>query len=403
MAALERIGQHVRMFHFSMPHSSETFLAPLIDPVTGEEIAFAYEPYTRATKDSTSRLSIPSYGSWEMTDLLVKQYPPLFHAAANVPAFVRAFSSLPNLRHLKISCPAEEPCHRYRRSIVDYALISIRNGIERNRMASLDTLSLLDVHPSAAFYLNPRMGFGALPNSLRRWKQIRRLTISMDANSFGLSSPTDHLKHLHSYISIFTSSLRHLDFCWQGDPAPCPVTLHSEEVFKAPSPALACPATCGKILDPLRFQRLRELKIRNTVADAAQISSFIARLHRAIRRTKRLKLSFDETVLRTGTWDEALEPLTEISGSDRWRSSSEESAEEPVEEFMDVPIMFSQPDIQQEELNRVWDDHVRARMSKPYYSGISGLQKAGARTKELLFGTEEHMRKLFSSTVFGWR
>ncbi|KAL9125720.1 MAG: hypothetical protein Q9217_005122 [Psora testacea] len=402
MAALERIGHHVKTFHFNMPHNSETFLAPLVDPVTGEEVTFAYEPYTRMAKDSTSRSSIPSYGSWEMTDLLVKQYPPLFHSATNVPAFLRVFSSLRGLRHLKISCLGQEPDHRYRRSIVDYSLISVRIAVERSKLLSLDTLSLLDVHPSAALYLNPAMGFGVLPNSMKRWKQIRKLTIRMGAVPPDEPTPPDHLKHLQCYINIFSPSLRYFDFRWQGDRGPCPISLHSEERLKATSPALACPTKSQTPLKPLRFPRLRDLKMENTIADASQIASFITRHHRAVRHTKRLKLKFDDTQLRTGTWNEALEPLTKISGSDSWKSSSGESAAEPAE-FMDVPIMFRPVDVKQEELNRVWDECIRTRASKPYYSGISGLQKAGARTRELLFGTEEHMRRLFSSTVFGWR
>ena len=403
MAALERIGHHVKTFHFNMPHSSETFLPPLIDPLTGEEVSFDYEPYTRTTKDSTSRLSIPSYGSWEMTDLLVKQYPPLFHSAANVPAFIRTLSSLKNLKHLKISCPGQEQSHRYRRSIVDYALISLRIAVERSQLSSLNTLSLLDIHPSSALYLNPSMGFGALPNSMRRWRQIRRLIVRMDAIPLDASTSQDHLKHLQCYINNFTSSLRHFDFRWQGDRAPYPISLHSEEALKKASPNLACPMTYALPHKPLRFPRLRNLRTENTIANASQIASFITRHHHAVRHTKRLKLKFDDAHLRTGTWIEALEPLTRISGSDSWKSSSEESAEDSIEEFMDVPIMFTPVDVKQEELNRIWVDHMRTGTSKPCYSGVSGLQKASARTKELLFGTEEHMRKLFSSTVFGWR
>ena len=403
MAALERVGHHIRTFHFVMPHSNETFLAPLIDSATGEELNFIYEPYTQVVKDLTTRLSNPSYGSWEMTDLLVKQYPPLFHAAANVPSFIRAFSNLRALKHLKISCPNQEPGQRYRRSIVDYALISVRIAIERNRLLSLDSLSLLDVHPAALLYLNPSMGFGTSPSSLRRWKQVRRLKIRMASVLPTTSSHSDHLKHLNAYLTLFSSCLRQFDFRWLGDRCPCPIALNAETAMRIPSPSLACPSTCHSPLKPLRFSRLRTLTVENTVADAPQIARFISRHHRAVKHTKRLKLNFDDTILRTGTWDEALEPLTQMSGSESWKSSSEESVEEPLEEFMDVPIMFSPVDEKRDPLDKIWDEHVRSGTSKPCYSGMSGFQKAGARTRELLFGTEEHMRKLFSSTVLGWR
>src|SRR5947199_4284568 len=78
MAALERIGYHVRTFSFHMQHTPDTFLAPLLDPVTGKEQTFFYEP-----SSSTSRSSTPKYGTREMNDLLVRHYPPIFHAATN--------------------------------------------------------------------------------------------------------------------------------------------------------------------------------------------------------------------------------------------------------------------------------------------------------------------------------
>lgn len=399
VAALGRIGHLVKRLHFFMPHSSEAFLPPLVNTENGEEVTFVYEPSTQVARYHMSRLSIPTYGSWEMTDLLVRQYPPLFHAAANVSSFVRAFSLLNNLSHLEISCPGQEPGQRYRRSIVDYALISLRLAIERNILSSLDTLSLSDIHPAALLYLNPQSGFGALPNSLRKWRQIRRLYIRMDSVSPASSLP-DHLKHLHSYLRIFSTCLRHFDFQWQGERCPCPLTINAEEPVKASSPSHACPLTCRSVSKPIRFVRLRSLRVENTIAEACHIARFISRHHRAVRHTKRLKLKFDNTILREGTWDEALEPLTLMSGSDSWKSSSEESRAEPVEESMEVPIMFSPVDLQREQLNKMWDDNVRSRSSRPYYSRIYNLQKAG---KEILFGTEEHMRKLFNSTVFGWR
>ena len=403
VAALERVGHYVKSFHFNMPHSNDTFLAPLIDPATGEEVRFIYEPHIQVPKNPKSRSSTPSYGSWEMTDLLVKQYQPLFHAAANVPAFIRAFSTLNNLTHLKISCPHQELSQRYRRSVVDYALISVRIAVERCGLLSLDHLSLVDIHAAAMLYLNPNMGFGTSPRSLRRWKQIRQLTISVDSIRSAASTSADHLKHLQSYLNIFSSYLRVLDFRWQGDRCPCPIALHAEGPMKAPSPPVACPSTYRSCSKPIRFSRLRTLRVENTMAHASQIARFISRHHRAVRHTKRLRLEFDNTILCSGTWDEALEPLTQMSGSESWKSSSEESIEGAMEEFMDVPIMLGSVDIKQEHLHKFWDTHVRERTSKPYYSGLYGLQKAGAKTRELLFGTEEHMRKLFSSTMLGWR
>ena len=403
MAALKRIGYHIKSLHFIMPHTSETFLAPLIDSDTGEAVTFVYEPFAGAHNEPTSRLSLPCYGSWEMTDLLVRQYPPLFHAAANVPSFVSAVSALTCLSHLLISCPSEELGQGQRRSIVDYALISLRIAIERNKLSSLRALSLLDVHPTATLYLNPGMGFGALPNSRRKWNQIRDLRIQMRSVSRHGVSTTDHLKQIHLYLNMFTPNLKRLDFLWLGERGPHPLVLTTEPEMKIECPPSACPSTHSQGLEPLRFDRLRHLRVENTITEAAQLARFITRHHRAVRNTKRIKLQFNNTTLRTGTWDEALEPLTQLSGSDDWKSSSEDSGEDVAGEFMDVPIMFSSIDERQNELHKVWNDHVNSRSFRPHYSGLNSLQRAGARTRELLFGAEEHMRKIFSSTVFCWR
>lgn len=67
---------------------------------------------------------------------------------------------------------------------------------------------------------------------------------------------------------------------------------------------------------------------------------------------------------------------------------------------MDVPLMLSPIDMEQEQLNRVWDDHVRSKAARPL---LGGLQKAGAKGRELLFGTEEHMKRFLRTSVFSWR
>ena len=387
MAALDRVGRHIRTLTFTAPHGPETFLPPLLDPETGEEETFIYEPYIQSPKDSTLRTSAPTYGSWEMTDMLVKQYPPLFHAAANVSSFIRAFSALPNMKHLKISCPGQESAHRYRRSTVDYALISLRIAVERSNLAVLDTLSLDLIHPGAVLYLNPSMGFAALPNSAKRWRQIRKLAIHMDSIPSGPNSPVDHLKLLHSYIQQFSSSLRQFRFRWHGARGPCPLSLGHESRLQERSPKLACPNRCHLALRPLRLTRLRDMEVENIVTDAPQISSFINSHRRTLR-----DFNFEDTHLRSGTWDDALSPLTRISGSDSWKTKSEE--------VMDVPLMLSPVGLAEEQLKKVILENCRTRSStRPSYVG---WQKAGARSRDLLFGTPEHMKKFLRSSIFSW-
>ena len=385
MAALSRIGHHVKALHFQFPHGPETFLPPLLDPVTGEESSFVYEPYTKSTYDPATRLSVPCYGSWEMTDMLVKQYPPLFHAAANVPSFIRFLSAIPRLKSLTVSTPNQESSQRYRRSIVDYALISLRVAIERVNLISLDTLSLEPVHPGSILYLHPSMGFGASPSSSKRWRQIRKLTIYMDA--VDLMSPSDHLKLLHSYLHNFSPHVKEFRFRWLGAKGPCPLSLGTEACIRSPSPMTSCPQTSHQSLRPLKFRRLHTMDAENTMIDAAQISTFIHSHRHTLR-----DFNFEHTYLRSGTWDEALSPLTSISGSESWKDKTEE--------VMDVPLMLSPVDMEQEQLNRVWDEHVKCRSSRPLHDA---LLRAGAKGRGLLFGTEEHMRKILRASLFGWR
>ncbi|KAI4104670.1 MAG: hypothetical protein LQ339_003748 [Xanthoria mediterranea] len=349
MAALDRIGHHIQTLTFSMPHTPETFLPPLLDPVTGEEITFLYEPYVQSTRDSGTRLSNPIYGSWELTDLLVKQYSPLFHAAANVPTFIRALNALPTLKHLKISCPDQEAGQRYRRSIVDYALISLRIAVERCKLPELGSLSLVSIHPGAALYLNPTMGFGARPNSIKKWKQIKNLAICMDGIPFSPYPPLDHLKLLHSYLQVFASSLRNFVFRWQGSNGLSPLSLDKELCLQDRSPGMACPRRCHLALRPLKFDKLRHMEVENIVVDASQVSSFITAHRHTIR-----EFNFEDTHLRSGTWDQALAPLTRISGSEKWK--------EKAEEVMDVPLLLSPVD---DEENTVKDRAVDYFSCKP--------------------------------------
>ena len=389
MAALDRIGHHIQTLTFTMPHGPETFLPPLIDSVTGEEVTFEYEPYCQVTRNSASRLSIPTYGSWEMTDLLVKQYPPLFHAAANVPSFIRAFSAIKNLKHLKVSCPGQEPALCFRRSIVDYALISLRIAVERSKLSMLDTLSLVSIHPGAILYLNPIMGFGALPNSAKRWRQIRKLAILMDSVPSGPNIATDHLKSLHSYLQNFSCSLRRFVFRWKGTKGPFPLSLVSEPRLLNNKVALACPRRCHLALRPLKFECLRYMEVENALMDALQVSTFIT-----IHRRSICEFNFEDSSLRSGSWDEALAPLTRISGSERWKKKSEE--------VMDVPLILSPVGMEKGQMAQVMQEYSHSRVRSPCPSR-GGWQKAGARGRELLWGTPDHMRKFLRKSILTWR
>ncbi|KAM0420866.1 hypothetical protein ACHAPT_011396 [Fusarium lateritium] len=321
VAALARIGHHIEHLTFYMPHSDATFLPPLIHPVSGNEICFLYTPHT----SMGSVLSRPKYANAELGDILTQQYPPLFHAATNVPSFINAMRNLPNMRHLTIRCPGQDPRERYRRDIVDYALISLRISLERAPLTKLNKLSLSSLHPAAFNYLRHVNGFGAVPSAGRRWRQIRKLSISVDAWDFyGPSPGRDHLKIIDEYIRTFAPNLEKFAFNWLGRKGPCPVALAADPLFAPPrasrklfhevtSPMspLPTPPTRG----PIHFPKLRYLQIRNATMNAPQLSTLI-NSHRPTVK----EFDFESVVLvDNGNWDDVLAP---IDTDDAWSRSS---------------------------------------------------------------------------------
>lgn len=413
LAMLDRLGHHVKTFHFNMPHSKNTSLPPLIDDL-GESVDFLYEPYTGSTKKPYD--FVPPYGTPELYDLLTKHYPTLFHAAANVPSFLRVFASLTNVKHLKVSCPDQDRSEAYMRSAVDYALISLRIAIERNKLVKLDTLSLLSVHPMAPFYLNPFSGFGTRPNSTKRWKQIRSLVIHMDTPP--TSTPADHLKLLHSYLHLVASRLEEFHFRWQGLNAPWPLSLHNEPTPQNQRCAVVYAKQTQLNLKPLHMPNLRSSYAENIAVDASQISAFVEDHHHMTRRHDRCSMDFQKSRLRSGTWDEALAPFGRISGADKWERAMERARKESMEK-LDKPtrpsLMRSTPDAAVEVLRPVCFDPNSTQVVHTGNASHLGLQNVGAKTKdltkglllgteaktkELLYGTEDRVREMFRASIF---
>ena len=389
-AALDRIGYYVKTCTFHMPHTPDTFLPPLLDPITGQEQSFLYEPSLTKSRppSSSSNASGPKYGSWEMNDLLVKQYPPIFHAATNIPSFIRAFNAMPFLRHLRISCPGQPSGQLYRRDAVDYALISLRIALERAVVPELDTLSLQPIHPGAVLYLRPQLSIGSTPASIRRWRAIKNLHIEMDGFAFGPSHANDHLKLLHSYLRSFPS-LHRLTFRWLGTKGPSPISLATEPCIAAPSAlhrSSACSVSSAKPpFQPLRLRRLEHLVIENAIVDASQISTFIMSHRKVLHEFK-----FEDCQLRSGDWDAALAPLSKIVGHDRWKQKQEE--------VMDVPIVLKQTPVVEECIpGGLWDD------TRKHSRGFNALKRASARTRGMLGAGEEGLKKLLRASTLAWR
>ncbi|KAI5927444.1 hypothetical protein F4810DRAFT_722628 [Camillea tinctor] len=319
--ALSRIGQHIEHLTFYFPHSEATFLPPLIHPETGREVSFLYKPHTSIA----SVLERPKFAHSGLGELLTRQYPPLFHAATNVPSFINAMRHLRNMRHLTIKTPGQDPQERYRRDIVDYALISLRISIERTPMDKLSKLTLSSVHASAFIYLRHVTGFGCLPSAGRRWRQIRKMHITAEAWDFyGPSPGLDHLKMMEDYIRSFSSTLEKFTFTWIGRKGPCPLSLAEDPLFSPPrssqklfhevtSPMSPLPPAPAR--KPIIFNKLRYLAVRNATMNAPQVADLVDTHQHSVR-----EFDFENVVLiNSGSWDEALAPLMDSSSrSEHW-------------------------------------------------------------------------------------
>ncbi|KAI0012717.1 hypothetical protein F4779DRAFT_567674 [Xylariaceae sp. FL0662B] len=324
--ALSRIGHHIEHLTFYFPHSNASFLPPLIHPETGREISFLYKPHT----SMASVLERPKFANSELGEVLTQQYPPLFHAASNVPSFINAMKHLPNMRHLTIKTPGQDPKERYRRDIVDYALISLRISVERVPLKKLTKLSLSSVHPSAFIYLRHGTGFGCLPSAARRWQQIRKMHISVESWDFyGPSPGLDHLKIIDDYIRNFSTSLEKLTFTWLGRKGPCPLSLAADPLFAPPrssqklfhevtSPMSPLPPTPAR--KSIVCRKLRYLAVRNATMNAPQVANLVATHKHNVR-----EFDFENVVLiNNDSWDDALAPLMEKTprGGDHWSRHS---------------------------------------------------------------------------------
>ncbi|KAI0471358.1 hypothetical protein F4859DRAFT_505188 [Xylaria cf. heliscus] len=308
--ALSRIGHYIEHLTFYFPHSNATFLPPLIHPQSGREISFLYTPHT----SMGSVLERPKFANEGLGEILTSQYPPLFHAASNVPSFINAMKHLINIRHLTIKTPGQDPKERYRRDIVDYALISLRVALERAPMKKLNKLSL-SVHPSALLYLRPVQGFGCSPSAGRRWRQIRKMHINVDSWDFyGPSPGLDHLKIIQDFLYNYSTSLEKLSFTWYGRKGPCPIALAADPLFAPPRNSLKLFREVTSPMSPLPpvpprkpvvFRKLRYLAVRNATMNAAQVADLVESHQHCVR-----EFDFENSVLISdGNWDDALAPL----------------------------------------------------------------------------------------------
>lgn len=380
IAALERIGHHTHSLELKLPRTADTFLPPLIN-ANGEEEAFVYKPNVSPTASASVK-----YGSDDAAVLLVKQYPPLFHSSTNVPAFVRALTALPNLARLTVNSPSSEvtQCQGWR-STVDYALISLRIAIERAPLYNLDTLSFSPIHPSGLLYMQPH-GVGGNPGSVRRWSQIRHMSIDMESSPIERSVRSDQLKTLHHYLRTFAGSLSSFHFRWHGPKGPSPMSLDTEPGIFPGNQETGAGAKDGTAI---KFKALHHVNVQNAEIDASQISAFICSHRRTLE-----EFNFESIKLRSGDWEQALSPLAKMRQSRMYRPKAEEPMEVPI--ILSVPFQATRTVVASPGVRRE-PEATKHPMIQRWITKAKVI-----KAKEHLKEGSEHMRSLLRHSI-PWR
>ncbi|KAG9632845.1 hypothetical protein KCV04_g9264, partial [Aureobasidium melanogenum] len=302
----------------------DTTLPPLIDPWTGEQRPFVWKPSIAQGHIAEKSAKQPRYGDVQTTDSLVRQYPPLFHAAANVRSFVAAMSCLKNLQHLEISCIAADGAIPYRAQgtdIVEVALTSLRCAIEEARLEHLDTLTLSNIRSTDIMSLSTP-AISARPGSAKCWSKIRALDVTMYSGSDS-TAESDQLKLLRKYIRGY-KGLHRLSFRWIGTKGLSPLPELALEHKSRTHPTfrdapLSTPA-------PL-FPQLEYLTLDNVVIPATQVQRLMQ-----THKSTLIEIDLENVVLEGGSWHDALATIDGVDVRTKAASNTEEG---------DVPIMIA--------------------------------------------------------------
>jgi hypothetical protein len=316
LAALQRIGHHIKEVTFTLPRSIDTTLPPLIDPWTGEQKAFVWKPSAAPSHDAGS--STRRYGDTEITELLIRQYPPLFHAATNVQSFVSVMSALTNLQHLRISCVEADGAIQSRAQgtdIIEIALTSLLHAVEHARFKHLDTITLSNIRHTDINALSS-LTMSTNPGSAKRWSNIHILNISMSLPSTS-SIKKDQLKLLREYIRNH-KGLHRFSFRWIGarGPSPLPELLPQQ---KTTHPAFRDTSAM--------FPHLEYLTLNNVTISAPQMQRLMQ-----THKTTLIEVNLENVVLKDGKWNDALATMDGVEIKSEGPCTTEEG---------DVPIMLA--------------------------------------------------------------
>lgn len=398
LAALERCGFYVKTLKFVLPHSNETFLPPLVDPESGAGLNFTYTPAVQETRGK------PKFGDEGTTEILTRQWPPLFHAATNVPAFVRAFGALVNLEGLEVSCPSspspgmKDGRQRGRKGIVDFALISLRIAVERNCLNSLEKLVISPIHAQGVMFLSPVLGIGAGPSAMRRWGRIKKLEMEVEC-----TGDEAEVKLVKAYLRSFQRNLQELRFSWIGEKGPLPVATPMSATQTQQMPATATRPLFGEQRPhpaharhpppnqhshqqqqqkDLHFPSLKHLELSNITCPSTDLSTFISSHRHTLE-----ELDFQNFELTAGTWEEALQPLTSRSKQHQ-RSTQQQRGEIPI-------MLYPAP------MKRIAvPERKGVRVSS---SSATTATTVARRVREGLLGCEMQLKRVLRGSAFPWR
>ncbi|KAK5145577.1 hypothetical protein LTR04_001263 [Oleoguttula sp. CCFEE 6159] len=206
----------------------------------------------------------------------------------------------------------------------------------------------------------------------------------MDSYPISRNTRIDHLQILHNYLHTLSPSLTRLFFRWKGDKGPSPFALDSDLFYQTSHRDRTHPAMRRRRPRPPKFPKLKHMELENAVMEAHQISAFIH-----THRHTLTEVDFEDVQLSSGTWDDALTPLTQLTGSAKWK--------EKQEEVMDVPLILSPLNLAPGILARTAQEQKAegerggVTMSRWLSKGRKG--RAVERAKEQLWECEEHMKR----------
>ncbi|KAG9840056.1 hypothetical protein KCU98_g15628, partial [Aureobasidium melanogenum] len=302
----------------------DTTLPPLIDPWAGEQKPFVWKPSIVQGRITENSVKKPRYGDVQTTELLTRQYPPLFHAATNVQSFVAAISRLTDLQHLEISCTAADGAISSRAQgtdIVEIALTSLRCAIEEARLKHLDTLTLSNIRSTDIMALSTST-ISAHPGSPKCWSKIRALDITMYSEPHS-TGESDKLKLLRKYIHGY-KGLHRFSFRWIGARGISPLPELTLEHKSSTHPALrhAPPSAPAPL-----FPHLEYLSLHNVVISASQVQRLMQ-----TRKSTLIEINLEHVVLKDGSWHDTLATIDGVDVKAKAVSITEEG---------DVPIMLA--------------------------------------------------------------